>query len=61
MKLFTSRTVWTIIGIVCLNTLQAIAPFTSPEKQSVINAVLGVLAIYFRANPQANLGLSKSE
>ena len=55
MKIFTSRTVWTVVVFIVFNVLQTLEPIVAPHWQALIDSILGILAIYFRANPQAKL------
>lgn len=44
----TSRTVWTIIFMFIINGLAGIADSIPADTMTTINAVLSVIAIYFR-------------
>lgn len=55
MQIFKSRTVWTVIVSFLLAGLQTLEGTFEPNVFLLIQAVLGALAVYFRANPQAEL------
>lgn len=48
-----SRTVWTIVGLVLLNGLPSARELVQPELLPYLNLFVGLLAVYFRVNPQA--------
>lgn len=50
-KIFQSRTVWTIIGMFVVGGVNAIVPVLSPALQTVVMALLGILATYYKLNP----------
>jgi len=52
MKYLKSRTVWSAIVIILVNGVPAIQDLIPPNWLPVVNAVLGLLAIYFRVNPR---------
>ncbi len=47
-----SRTVWTIILFAATNITEAYANAFTPEQMTLINTLIGALAIYFRVNPK---------
>ena len=47
-----SRTVWTIIGLVILNGVPSVTNLLPAGCLPYVNDLLGLLAIYFRVNPQ---------
>lgn len=50
-QVLKSRTVWTFIGLFIFNGLQAVQPMIPQEYVGVINGILALLGIYFRAKP----------
>lgn len=50
-----SKTVWTIVGLFVFNGLQAIAPQVSGQVSVVVNVLVSLLAVYFRAFPNPAL------
>lgn len=54
MKALKSRTVWTVIAMVTLTTVQMAQPFMSSELFMLINGILGALVTYFKLNPSQN-------
>lgn len=50
-KTLTSRTVWSIVALVLVNGVPSIQNLIPVDWQPVVDAVLGLLAIYFRTNP----------
>lgn len=53
-----SRTVWTIIALFVINGFQGISSLVPPAALDTINAILGVVAIYFKINPSQNYNTS---
>ena len=49
-----SRTFWTVVLTVVVNTVNANAPFIPPQVLEVVNVVLGLVATYFHINPSQN-------
>ena len=54
IKLFFSRTVWTIIVMVIINGIPSVESMIPVSWLPYIDGVLGLLAIYFRINPKQN-------
>lgn len=54
MKLFKSRTFWTLVFSFVFNGFNAIQGSFSPEATLVINALLSSLAIHYKMNPSQN-------
>ncbi len=52
MNIFKSRTVWTIIVLFLINGVTGIKDFIPVNWLPLIDGALGVLGIYFRANPK---------
>lgn len=48
-----SRTVWTIVALFVINGIEGIREFFSPQVLTVVDAVLGLTAVYFRLNIRA--------
>ena len=48
-----SKTVWTIIVLFLINGVAGIRGYIPSDWLPLIDGVLGLLAIYFRINPQA--------
>jgi hypothetical protein len=46
-----SRTVWTIVFMVVTNIVSLLSGILSQEALTLINTVLGALAVYFKLNP----------
>lgn len=46
-----SRTFWTVAILVLINSVKANENLISPETLQGINAILGILAVYFKVNP----------
>ncbi len=51
LKMFQSKTVWTIAAIFLFNGLTAIHSMVGGDTAFVINGILSALAIYFKLNP----------
>jgi len=51
-KVFSSRTVWTIVVLFLINGVGGIREFIPEGLLPVIDAVLGLAAIYFRVSPK---------
>jgi hypothetical protein len=50
MNMLKSRTIWTIVIMVALRTLQVAHEFISEELYLLLQSVLGAFAVYFRVN-----------
>lgn len=55
LKIFKSRTVWTVIVIFVINGVQSITAYIPVEWLPLVNGLLGIAAIYFRVNTRAAL------
>jgi len=53
-KLFQSRTVWTIVVLFIINGVGGIRDFIPPNLLPLIDGLLSILAVYFRANPKVD-------
>lgn len=51
-KIFSSRTVWVIIILFIINGITGIREFIPANLLPVIDAILGIAAIYFRVSPK---------
>jgi hypothetical protein len=51
-NLLSSRTVWTIVVLFLINGVAGIREFIPANLLPLIDAILGVAAIYFRVNPK---------
>lgn len=51
--LLKSRTAWSIVFMALFNGLDAIKDVVPAAYQPYITPIVAVLALYFRANPQA--------
>jgi hypothetical protein len=51
LKALSSRTVWTICGLFIFNGLVAIQGSVPEELQVGVNAVLSILAAFYKVNP----------
>lgn len=47
-----SRTVWTVVAMVLVNGITSIQSMIPAQYLPIVNGVLGLLAVYFRINPQ---------
>ncbi len=54
MKLFKSRTVWTIIVLFIINGFTGIRSYVPAFWLPLVNGLLGILAIYFRADQKVD-------
>ena len=54
MKIFKSRTVWTIIILFIVNGIQGIHSYIPTDIMPIVNALLGLAAIYFRVKPKVD-------
>lgn len=54
-KVFQSRTFWTIVVMFVVNGITGIRDLIPVAYLPFIDGALGLLAIYFRANPRVNL------
>ena len=52
LKVFTSRTVWAVIILFLVNGISGIRELIPPDWLPVVDAVLGLLIIYFRIRPK---------
>lgn len=59
MKLLKSRTFWTLVATFVFNGLQAIEPMVSVNLVVIIDAILLILASYFKLNPTQAYGSYK--
>lgn len=50
IKALSSRTVWTVVAIFIINGVPSIEQYFSPDAKLVVDAVLALLATYFRVN-----------
>jgi hypothetical protein len=48
-----SRTVWTIVLIFLVNGISGIRGLLPAASLPIVDAILGLVAIYFRVNPKA--------
>ena len=48
-----SRTVWTVVVLFLINGFTGIKSYIPAQWLPLVNGLLGILAIYFRVNPQA--------
>lgn len=53
---FRSRTFWTIVVIVLINTLPQVKQYFPQGLYDVVNPVLGFLAAYFHISPSQDYG-----
>ena len=51
-KAIRSRTVWTIVFMVVTSLVHALTGILSTEAVTLIETILGALAVYFRINTQ---------
>jgi hypothetical protein len=49
-----SRTFWTVVLLVAMNTIPQLKGLVSQQVLDGINTVLGLLAAYFHVNPSQN-------
>ena len=59
MDFLKSRTVWTVVVLFIINGISGIREIIPATALPIIDAVLSLLAIYFRVNPKAELGGQK--
>ena len=59
MNFLKSRTVWVIIILFVINGVEGIRSSIPATALPIIDAILSVLAIYFRVQPKAELGGQK--
>ena len=52
MNILKSRTVWTIIIMLGMTTLETAHNFLSPDQFLLAQSILSALAVYFRINPK---------
>lgn len=52
LDLLKSRTVWTFVAMAALNGIESIKNHLPPEALNIINPVLALAGIFFRANPK---------
>jgi len=50
-KIVSSRTVWVLVILVATNIVSAYSDAVSPEMLTLIDSVLGALAVYFKVTP----------
>lgn len=55
IKIMSSRTVITGVIIVAMNVVSLLSGVISPEVLTLMNTVLGALAVYFRINTSVKL------
>jgi hypothetical protein len=48
---FKSRTFWTVVLLICLNTVPELKGLVSQNALDVINGILGLIATYFHVSP----------
>ena len=46
-----SRTFWTIVVVFALNTVQVYGHYFQPDFMTLLNGILGALAVYFKITP----------
>jgi hypothetical protein len=51
IKTLKSRTVWTIVLMVATNVVSMLVGVVPPEVLTLINTILGALAVYFKISP----------
>lgn len=51
-KILKSRTVWTVVILFLINGVTAIREFFPPNLLPLVDGLLGIATIYFRANPK---------
>lgn len=51
-----SRTFWTIVVIVLLNSFPQVKQYLPGDVSDAINGILGLLAAYFHVNPSRDYG-----
>lgn len=49
-----SRTFWTVVATVIVNTINANSQFIDPKHLELVNIILGFFATYFHVNPSQN-------
>ena len=49
-----SRTFWTLVALFIINGITGIREQISPQMLTTIDAILTVLAVYFKLNPSQN-------
>ena len=54
LKMLKSRTIWTLVVLFIINGISGIRDQLNPAALTTIDAVLAVLAAYFRVSPQQN-------
>jgi len=54
MKIFYSRTNWTIFIAFLVGGIVGIEGYLSPAWLILVEAILGIIAIYFRCNPRVD-------
>ena len=58
-EILSSRTVWTTIIIFVINGVSGIREFIPADALPLIDAALGLAAIYFRISPKIGFGQFK--
>lgn len=56
LKAVKSRTVWVILAMVLVNGVPSIEHLIPASYQPVVNAILGLLATYFKVSPSQSYG-----
>lgn len=54
LKIFKSRTVWAAVILFVINGVDGIRESIEPSWLTTIDAILGILVVYFRANPRVD-------
>jgi hypothetical protein len=54
LKVFKSRTFWTLVALFITNGISGIREQLNPAALTTIDAVLGLVATYFHVNPSQN-------
>jgi len=52
MNWLKSRTIWTVLALVAMNTIPEVKDYIPSSLQPIADMALGLLAVYFRANPK---------
>ena len=58
VKAISSRTNWTILATFVVNGVPMIRGFIPAQWLPLVDAVLGLLALYFHMNPKQNFNVS---
>ena len=51
MLALKSRTFWTLVFMFAFNAIEVVSPNLSPETRTLVNGVMGLLAVFFHVNP----------